>query len=77
MTTINKLSMAIDIIKDIPYMDKCNMIAVVHRDSIPESYSLREELIMNGNRMSIYDMGTIGSKSYFVDIKQLGQFQIM
>lgn len=77
MTTLNKLSMAIDILKDIPYMEKCDMIAIVHRETIPESYSLREELVMSGNRLAIYNMGTIGKKSYFVDIKQLGYFQIM
>jgi len=77
MITLNKLSMAIDIVKDIPYMDKCDMIGIVHRETIPESYLLREELIMNGSRVAIYDMGTIGKKSYFVDIKKLGYFQIM
>jgi hypothetical protein len=69
--------MAIDIVKDIPYMDKCDMIGIVYRETIPESYLLREELIMNGSRVAIYDMGTIGKKSYFVDIKKLGYFQIM
>jgi len=77
MITLNKLSMAIDVLKDIPYMDKCDMIGAVYRESIPESYSLKEEIIMNGYRVAIYDMGTIGKKSYFVDIKQLGYFQIM
>jgi len=77
MITLNKLSMAIDVLKDIPYMDKCDMIGAVYRESIPESYSLKEEIIMNAYRVAIYDMGTVGKKSYFVDIKQLGYFQIM
>lgn len=77
MTTLNKLNTALSILKDIPYMDRCDMIGSVHRESIPESYSLKEEVIMQGYRLSVYDMGLVGKKSYFVDIKQLGYFQIM
>ena len=77
MTTINKLNTALSILKDIPYMERCDMIGSVQRESIPESYSLKEEVIMHGYRVSIYDMGLVGKKSYFVDIKQLGYFQIM
>lgn len=77
MTSINKLNTALSIVKDIPYMDRCDMIGSVQRESIPESYSLKEEVIMQGYRLSVYDMGLVGKKSYFVDIKQLGYFQIM
>jgi hypothetical protein len=77
MTTLNKLHIALAILKEIPYMDRCDMIGTVQRESIPESYSLREEIVMHGYRLAIYDMGLLGKKSYFVDIKQLGYFQIM
>lgn len=77
MTNLEKLYVAIQLLKEFPYTNGCEMIGSIHRDSIPESYSLKEEVIMHGYRLSVYDMGLIGKKSYFVDIKQLGYFQIM
>lgn len=77
MGTINKLHTALTLLKEIPYLERCDMIGMIHRDDVPESYSLKEEIVFHGHRVLIYDMGLVGKKSYFIDVRQLGFFQIM
>lgn len=77
MSTMSKLHTAVMLLKEIPYLEKCDMVGMIHRSDVPDSYSLKEEMLFHGHRILVYDMGLIGKKSYFIDIKNVGFFQIM
>jgi hypothetical protein len=77
MTNIHKLSLAIDIAKDIDTLSECDMMAVSYRITIPASYVFIKDIIVHNYRVSIYDMNLIGKASFLLNIANLGMFQTM
>ena len=77
MNSINKLSLAINIAKDIEMLSNCDMMAISHRPNIPSSYNYTGDIIVHNYRVSIYDMNLIGKPSFLLDIANLGMFQTM
>lgn len=76
MTSINNVAIAATIAKDIDILRNCSAIATIHRDTIPESYTFMEDVIVGNYRVSIYNMNLVGA-SYMLDIKYLGKYQVM
>lgn len=77
MNRFHKIKLATEILNDIERFDYCTAIALINRDTIPESYQHIEDLVVANYRLSIYDMKMIGKPTYFVSIRHLGFFQVM
>lgn len=76
MISMHKVAIAAALAKDIEMLRECSAIATIHRDILPESYTFIEDIIVAGYRVSIYNMNLVG-KSYMIDIKYLGKYQVM
>lgn len=76
MISMHQVAIAATLAKDIKMLRDCSAIATIHRDAIPESYTFIEDTIVAGYRVSIYNMNLVG-KSYMLDIKYLGKYQVM
>ena len=77
MTNVKKLQIALDIIYDIPMLENAKMIAVTERNSLPESYTFIRRYVIKHQTMELYDMNMIGPKTYYANVRNLGEFQIM
>jgi hypothetical protein len=72
MTNVEELIFALDVIKDIPEFASTNFIAKLNWKQIPEAYTKKMSIILNGHRLTHYTL----KDTSVVDISDIGLFQI-
>ena len=77
MTNVKKMQIALDIIYEITMLENAKMIACIEKREVPKSYTYLTRYVIKHQTMELYDMNLIGPKTYYVAIRNLGEFQIM
>lgn len=77
MTNVKKMEIALDIVCEITMLENAKMIACIDRKVVPESYTFLTRYVIKNYTIEMYDMNLIGPKTYYIAIRNLGEFQIM
>jgi hypothetical protein len=72
MTNVEELIFALDVIKELPEFANTTFIAKLNWKQVPEAYTKKKSIILNGHRLTNYTL----KETSVVDISDIGLFQI-